>query len=111
MKTIRYLTILVIFFTGCFDCRKYYLETVKGQSILGRIEKKFENENNHNAPLIELKSRDNLKTYDLFDLFDLYTHCEVGDSLLKESNSLEYVLIKKDTVLYFSPKCHGEIIQ
>jgi hypothetical protein len=42
------------------------------------------------------------------ELRDLYNNASIGDSIYKDMGSLEYKLIKKDTVLSFYVVCNGE---
>lgn len=45
-----------------------------------------------------------------FEFPDLYNFSTVGDKLVKDSLSLEFRLIKKDTVITFHPICDGKEI-
>lgn len=46
-----------------------------------------------------------------FEFPDLYDYSTVGDKLVKDSLSLEFKLIKKDTVITFHPICNGKEVK
>lgn len=46
-----------------------------------------------------------------FEFPHLYNNSSVGDKLVKDSLSLEFKLIKKDTVITFHPICDGKEVK
>lgn len=98
-------------FISCFDCKDYFRNEVKKREIKGIITRKYEDMGNHAAPMIILDSCHKIIELNLFDIYDLFTHCAVGDSIFKGKAGLDYRLQTKDTILFFNPICNGEIIK
>lgn len=98
------LTFFSISFFSCSTCTDHY-EEHRPLKIKGMIIKKFRNKN-HAIRTFEFKKEKKSFYYAIFyDIPGLWDHAEVGDSLIKAAGSLEYKLVKPDTVLYFYPEC------
>jgi len=98
------LSLTSIYVISCSTCIKHY-EGHQSIEVNGMIIKKFRNEN-HAIRTFELQKEGKQFSYAIFyDIPGLWDHSEVGDSLIKPAGSLEYKLVKPDTVLYFYPEC------
>jgi hypothetical protein len=112
LKTVKTIIFgLTMVFVSCFDCKDYFRNDVKRREIKGIITHKYEDMGNHAAPMIMIDSSQKITEMNLFNIFDLFTHCSVGDSIYKAKGSLDYKLFTKDTVLFFNPICDEEIIR
>lgn len=95
---------------GCFNCERYYARKKK-IVIKGLIVNKFTS-SNHAEPILEIKnSTGEVIQGAYFQLFDLWTAAQTGDSIYKAANSLQYCLIKRDTIICFYPECNGSKIE
>jgi hypothetical protein len=98
---------LFILTASCYDCKKVNEITRKGY-LIGTVDSTYRDVSNRGHPIITLKFiKNDLKIIwiDGSELFELYNLSENGDTIIKERNSLQYKLIKKDTVMYFYPIC------
>ena len=99
-------TIFISLFFSCLDCRESYIRNVKPILIEGVIQRKFYQEN-HAVPTLELLREEKLVHLSLLhnDIYKIWEMGEIGDSIAKDSGSLEYKLFTSDTILYFYPEC------
>lgn len=93
-----------------FDCEGYYKKQRK-VFFQGTVIKKYRS-NNHDTPTLGFRNQNGTVVEGGFtQLGDLWDSAEVGDSIYKALNSLEYRLIKIDTVLSYYPECDGRKIK
>jgi hypothetical protein len=112
MKSIKYsgifiaiiIIILVLRFCnkGCFNRN---LEN-KGFSIDGKIKRKYRDKKNHDMATVIFNDSTITRFFgDFIDDKGPYEAIQPGDSLVRAKGSLEYIIKKEDTVLYFYPHC------
>lgn len=110
MKVTKSVTIIfiLIHISSCDDCASGYRKFGKPDIINDGIENLYLDNENHMTPTFVLKN--SKRVLKLGGLTELYYKAEIGDTLKKDSNSLDFYLIKKDTALIFNPKCNGTYI-
>lgn len=106
--------ILFLLIIGCYNCNEHFKIT-KQRLITGRITAKYLDYENHAVRYIKLSNfiwvHNGEKIYDLSpdDIPHLWDSTDVGDSLLKLKESLEYKVFKKNGhILTFYPRCEGK---
>ena len=98
-----------LFFSSC-TCKRI-VEDDRGEKWEFRIESMFIDKN-HAVPTVVLSGNKQKNVqWGISDLPDLYRNASIGDSMCKDSGSLEVRLVKKDTTMYFYPNCAGEILK
>lgn len=101
---------MLIWYFISFDCERYYKKEKK-VLFQGTIVKKYRS-NNHDTPILSFRKPNRTVVEGGFSrLEDLWDSTEIGDSIYKAVNSLEYRLIKVDTVLSFYPQCDGRKVK
>ena len=110
---IKHLIVLAILFTSCYDCDRIN-ELERPKYLIATIDTSYRDINNRNIPIVKLISiKTNMKIdwIDGSELIGIYKYGEKGDTVIKNANSLEYKLIKKDTMMSFYPICNGREIR
>lgn len=100
---------LSFIFSKCLDCARSYREYVKELSIYGVIKDQYLDKENHDTPTFILGEDNNINPF--IGLRAMYLASSLGDTIRKDSGSLKFLLIKKDTIMIFYPKCRGNLIK
>lgn len=110
MRNTKYLWMLcTAFIYGCYDCEQSMNE-LKIQLLSCIVDTVYDNPENRHSPTVLLtceKSYSKLY-FTKFEFPVLYNFGARGDKVEKDSISLEFRLIKKDTVITFYPFCNGK---
>ena len=96
---------LLIYYT-CTQptCKELVKEYYFIEKIASKIERKYRDKSNRNIPMFEVSKGSKRSKIDFFCMpYDLWYAADEGDSLINHKESLEFMLIKKDTTLYFYP--------
>ncbi len=93
-------------FSNCVNCGSGYSKEIKERKVYGVIKSQYLDKENHNTPTFVLGEDNKILT--LIGLRDLFLVSNVGDTILKDTGSLNYKLIKSDTILIFNVKCNGK---
>lgn len=100
------LKIILVILTAviCCSCSNCYEYTIR-LDFTGLIVDKKEDLNNHAYPSFEIKQDSVKKSFGGVSFYDLYDLVDIGDSLIKKSGSLDFKIVKKDTIIYYLPNC------
>ena len=93
-------------FQSCQDCRDEYERFYSGSKFKGVVKNAYFDSKQRGAPVIELL--DFRKIYIASNY--LICYAEVGDSIVKDSNSLKYTLYKLKDTMFFFPECDDGLI-
>lgn len=110
LNSLSHFVLLIITIISCNNCRKYYLSDVINKEIKGHIVNKYYDYDNHGTPMIVISNGSNRMVYNLMDIHSLYENCVVDDSIYRTKGSLKYTIYHLDSVKFFYPRCHGEIM-
>lgn len=102
-------SIIIIFLHSCLNCQTYADEFRKKQYFF-QVERKYIR-NGRCYTLTGNGINNRPDTFSESGYSDLYNGTQVGDTLRKEFNKTQVVLIKKDTTLIFSYSCDGRVIK
>jgi xanthine dehydrogenase molybdopterin-binding subunit B len=102
----KVLFILLVLCSSCYNCEKANI-ALKGEYLFCRIDSIYRDPSNRFSPSIDITNikGDFYKGLAGDELVGIFEYGEKGDTIIKEVNSLQYKLIKKDTILYFYPIC------
>jgi len=101
---------LLLLVTGCENCEQIWRIT-KNERWTYRIDSMYISKNHATPTLIISNDSVHKREIGVHALEELYNNTTVGDSIMKAQGSLEFRLVKKDTVLSFYPMCNGETIK
>ena len=93
---------------SCYNCASSYRKFLIKEMIYGKIIVFYIDNEQHLTPTFIL-SGDSRKL-SLLGMEQMCKNVTLGDTLKKDSNSLDFYLIKKDTILVFNPKCNGSYV-
>lgn len=88
----------------CIRIRKKYVN----KKYNGIINRKFKDKENHALPTLIIKEKNQRKIFGSFrDISGLYEYSQVGDSIIKEKESLKIKIIRdnKDTIFKLDFNC------
>lgn len=102
----KILFVLLILWSSCYDCEKAN-EILRKEYLYCTIDSLYRDPKNRYSPSIDITNikGDFYKGLAGDEIIGIYKYGENGDTVIKEVNSLQYKLIKKDTVMYFYPIC------
>ncbi len=89
------------------------MEEIKTHALSCVVDSIFNNPEDRHYPTVLLACDGHYSKLYLtkFEFPDLYNFSTVGDKLVKDSLSLEFRLIKKDTTIIFNPICEGKEVK
>ena len=98
-----------MFLAACGSRKNIVDVRVKPFPIIGRISKKYVDRNNHGFQTIVVNNNGFVLKFTLIECdsrtTNLYDFVEVGDSIVKASNSLKFMIIRKNQRYTKDIKC------
>jgi hypothetical protein len=109
-KTLIFLVSITAIY-GCNNCESS-MEEIKTHALSCVVDTIFNNPEDRHYPTVLLACDGHYNKLYLteFEFPHLYNYSAAGDKLVKDSLSLEFRLIKKDTAIIFHPMCGGKEI-
>jgi hypothetical protein len=101
---------VIIAISGCYNCKRVF-EGIRKEKWQYHIDTLYVNSDHANLTFIVSSKSEHHVLLGVDELKNLFDHASVGDSIYKEIGSLEFKLIKKDTMMSFYPECDGVSIK
>lgn len=103
MKSVMYFVLSIIASgCGCYEYARSLRENIKPLALKGEVFNTFIDSSDRMTPKVILKNGD---TSDIYS-YEMYHSLERGDSIIKESGSLKYILKRRNEPLKeYYPQC------
>jgi hypothetical protein len=93
---------IFIILYSCSNCYEYTIDL----DFKGIVIEKKEDMNNHAYPSFIIGESSKKTSFGGVPFYDLYDTIEVGDSIIKKHGSLDFKIIRRDSIINYHPICY-----